>query len=93
MTDRSSSANRNARGVEQVDFGSGNLLINIPVLSVPGRGMGFNFSLRYNALFWAYVNRANPSGGTLEFWNIEKRGYLTSDGLGWETSLPALKRL
>lgn len=72
-------------GVEQVDVGSGNAMINIPILSLPGRGMGFNFGLNYNALFWIIAEREQP-GGTYKFWNIERRNNLPYNGLGWEDS-------
>jgi len=38
-------------GVEHVDIGSGNLIVDFPIISLPGRHMPFNYGLHYNALF------------------------------------------
>ena len=76
--------------VEHVDIGSGNLVVNIPIVHLRGRGMPFDFALRYNALFWTPGTRTPPGHPTYQFWNIEKRNYLPSVGsvLGWETNQP-----
>src|SRR5947209_15005847 len=44
-------------GVEHVDIGSGNLIVDFPIISLPGRHMPFNYGLRYNALFWTVATR------------------------------------
>src|SRR6266850_4483988 len=37
--------------IERVDPSSGNLIVTLPIASIPGRGMEFNFGLRYDARF------------------------------------------
>src|SRR6476620_8261434 len=71
-------------GVEHVDIGSGNLIVDVPIISLPGRHMPFNYGLRYNALFWTVVSRATPTG-QVNFWGIEKRPYIggINHGLGF----------
>src|SRR5215471_17435067 len=62
--------------VERVQIANGNLVVNIPVESVPGRaGTGFKFGVWYDNRFWTAATR---SGGGVSFqvWNMEKRFYL-----------------
>jgi hypothetical protein len=72
-------------GVEHVDIGSGNLIVDFPIVSLPGRHMAFNYGLRYNALFWAVATRTQTNGQQLHFWNIERRPYIggVNNGLGF----------
>ncbi len=74
-------------GIEHVDATSGDLMVTLPILITPGRGMEYNFSLVYDARFWV----AAPRGGDhpFELWNIEQRGYLPqfTNGL-WATNMP-----
>jgi len=65
--------------VEHVDIGSGNLVVNIPIISLPGRHMPFNYGLRYNALFWTVEVRELPAGEYIG-WTVEARPYI---GLGF----------
>ena len=67
--------------VEHVDVASGNLIVRIPITSVPGRGMGYNFALNYDAMLWAVATRKN-GGVTYQKWNIEKRDWLPAGGIG-----------
>src|SRR5712691_10536433 len=60
--------------VEHVDMASGNLIVNIPFASIPGRGMNYNFGLQYNGLFWVAAPRIS-SFGDREQWKLEDRGY------------------
>ena len=78
-------------GVEHVDIGSGNLIVDVPIISVPGRHMPFNYGLRYNALFWTVATRAT-STGQVRFWNIERRPYVggMDQGLGFTPTQPQL---
>ena len=71
-------------GIEHVDIGTGNLRLDIPIVSLPGRGMPFNFGLRYNALFWMPGFRES-GGGELQAWVTENRQSLA---LGWATNQP-----
>jgi hypothetical protein len=79
-------------GVEHVDIGSGNLIANFPILSLPGRHMPFNYGLRYNALFWTIATRTQPNGQQVHFWSIERRPYIggIDQGLGFTPTLPLL---
>jgi RHS repeat-associated protein len=79
-------------GVEHVDIGSGNLIADFPILSLPGRHMPFNYGLRYNAMFWTIATRTQPNGQQVHFWNIERRPYIggMDQGLGFTPTLPQL---
>src|SRR5437016_5295303 len=76
-------------GIESVDAASGNLMVTIPILSAPGRGMNYNFDLVYDARFWIAATRG--ADRPFELWNIEQRGYLPqfSNGL-WSTNMPRI---
>jgi RHS repeat-associated protein len=78
-------------GAEQVDLASGSLKIRIPIISIKGRGLDYNFTLRYDTAFWATATRFQTGTGYYQKWNIELRNYLssTNPGLGWETNTPS----
>src|SRR5947209_1892915 len=73
--------------IEHVDATSGDLMVTLPILVTPGRGMEYNFSLVYDARFW--VAAARGGDHPFELWNIEQRGYLPqfTNGL-WATNMP-----
>src|SRR6476660_9372178 len=79
-------------GVEHADIGSGNLIMDVPILSLPGRHMPFNYGLRYNALFWTVATRTQPNGQQVHFWNVERRPYVggMDQGLGFTPTQPQL---
>jgi YD repeat-containing protein len=79
-------------GVEHVDIGSGNLIVEVPIVSLPGRHMPFNYGLRYNALFWTVSTRTQTNGQPVHSWAIERRPYIGGDnqGLGFTPTLPQL---
>src|SRR5437867_8079670 len=71
-------------GAEHVDIGSGNLIVDVPIVSIPGRHMPFNYGLRYNALFWTVASRTQTNGQVMYFWSVERRPYLGgAQGLGF----------
>lgn len=73
--------------VEHVDIAGGNLVVNIPILHSPGRGMNYNFDLTWDARFWVEATRGGAS--PFELWNIEQRGYLPQFNNGlWATNMP-----
>ena len=43
--------------IERVDIAIGNLIVRIPLVSIPGRGMEFNFFFRYDAMYWTAAKR------------------------------------
>jgi len=55
--------------IEHVDLTSGNLLVNIPIAHVPGRGMDFDFSLRYDSRILVVATRATQS------WQVQRANY------------------
>jgi len=66
---------------ERVQIANGNLVVNIPIISVPGRGSNaFTFGIWYDNRFWTAASRTIPSGATFQFWNMEKRFYLAAQG-------------
>jgi hypothetical protein len=68
--------------VDQVGVENGNLTINIPIVSVKGRGMTYNFGLRYGSAFWAVPNPSKP------VWTVSAGNYLPGHVVGWETNQP-----
>src|SRR6476660_6987611 len=79
-------------GVEHVDLGSGNLIVDVPIISLPGRHMPFNYGLRYNALFWTVASRTQANGSLQYHWAVERRPYLggLDTGLGFTPTLPQI---
>ena len=77
---------------EHVDALSGNLIVTIPIVTVPGRGMDFNFQLRYDARFLVSAERGTASA-KIEIWNVEKRPNLISGGLGWTPNQPYVTKV
>lgn len=69
---------------EQVDLASGNLIINIPFVNVPGRKMSFRYGLRYDARFLMMVG----FGANTKQWQIERKPWLTADMVGWTSTQP-----
>jgi RHS repeat-associated protein len=69
--------------IEHVDLASGNLIVTIPFVSVPGRKMSFDFGIRYDARFWIVQNLPNGGIGGTYAWNPEMRNWLTSNTIGW----------
>ena len=74
---------------EHVELSSGNLIVTIPFLSVPGRGMSFDYGIRYDAAYWVIQNL---SGGAPMYWNPEMRNWLTNSTLGWTSTQPYMTR-
>src|SRR5689334_15995826 len=74
--------------IDSVDVVSGNLTINVPIVSVPTRGSSFNFGLRYDARFLFLSDRV-VSGHIYRSWKVERRAYTVTNGL-WETNTPRL---
>ena len=68
---------------EHIELSNGNLIITIPIVSVPGRKLDFDYALRYDAAFWI------PEGyQTTGVWKPEQRNWLTQNTLGWTTNQP-----
>jgi len=73
--------------IEQVELATGGLSVHIPLISVPGRRMNYTFGLRFDPTFWTTtVIQGKPE------YDIERRNYIKSDVLGWETNQPYLYR-
>jgi RHS repeat-associated protein len=75
-----------------VDIGSGNLILDVPIISLPGRHMPFNYGLRYNALFWTVATRTQTNGSPRYYWSVERRPYIggLNNGLGFTPTQPQL---
>jgi YD repeat-containing protein len=74
--------------IERVDVSSGNLIVTIPITSVPGRGMNLGFGLRYDARFLVVKTFANPPA---ELWRGEGYGAWLGTNqsihpIGWTTN-------
>src|SRR5438445_4492006 len=78
--------------IERVDVSSGNLIVTNPIASIPGRGMSFNFPLRYDARFWVTATRTDGNGHPYQIWNVSQDPWLGSGsaGLGWTTNQPSI---
>lgn len=74
--------------VEKVDIATGNLTLHIPLVSVPGRGMGYAFSLEYDARFLVVASRS-MTPAQYHKWNVEHRNYFpaVNEGL-WFVRTP-----
>ncbi|MFN8007240.1 MAG: RHS repeat-associated core domain-containing protein [Terriglobia bacterium] len=75
--------------VEKVDILTGNLIVNIPFVSKPGRGMGSNVGIYYNALLWRSAPRVNM-GIPIFVWTPEEREGIA---LGWNETRPRLSKI
>jgi RHS repeat-associated protein len=74
--------------VERVDIATGHLSISIPFVSLPGRRTNYDLGIRYESGFWSAAAR---NVQTLQYlWKIEKRPYVTTNGLGWSITQPYL---
>src|SRR5262249_51253736 len=62
--------------IEHVDVSSGNLIIHIPLTTVKGRGMDFNFGLNYDARFWVVGARQPAGQPASNVWNVVIGNYL-----------------
>jgi RHS repeat-associated protein len=73
---------------ESVDIGSGNLTFTLPIASLPGRGLPYNFQLRFSGLMWITSVR-QIAGAPTATWTAEKRPYLYFNGIpawGWQAN-------
>jgi hypothetical protein len=76
-------------GIEHVEATTGNLVIDIPILDLPGRGMNYSFHVKWDARFWVAATRGGSQ--PFEMWNIEERGYLPQFNNGlWSTNMPRI---
>ena len=69
--------------VEHVELATGNLIINIPFVSLPGRKLNYEYGIRYDASFWTSEVQAG--------YNLtvpEQRNWLTPTVLGWTSNQP-----
>jgi YD repeat-containing protein len=64
--------------VEHVELASGNLIVTIPFVSVPGRKMLFDYGIRYDARMWNMRTFSN-----ITYWQPDERNWLTPTTLGW----------
>lgn len=44
------------RGFDSINLGNNNIRFTIPIVSTPGRGLGFNYAIQYEGLIWNPVN-------------------------------------
>ena len=73
---------------DRVNLGNLNVEFAIPILSKPGRGIPFNFSLVYNSSVWAISSgKWVPAGGTVFGWQGTE-GTFTPVISYWETFIP-----
>ncbi|MGD0446173.1 MAG: hypothetical protein ABSA39_19745 [Edaphobacter sp.] len=70
---------------ERVEFATGNLLVNIPIVSVPGRKLSFNFGLQYDARYWT-IGQVSTGNTLFSYWKPELRNWITSNSIGWITT-------
>jgi RHS repeat-associated protein len=77
--------------IEKLDMIGGTPLLRLPILHLPGRKMGYDFDLIWDARFLVTVQRTPPGAAPFEFWNIEQRGYLPQFDQGlWSSNLPRI---
>ena len=63
---------------EHIDLASGNLIVTIPFVNVPGRHLDFDYGIRYDARFWITQHLTNT-------YNFEPdyNAWLTPNVIGW----------
>lgn len=64
--------------IEHVEPATGNLIVRIPFVDIPGRKNKFSFGLNYDAAFLTSSQRASAW-----LWLPEQRNWLTTTALGW----------
>ncbi len=75
--------------IERVDLSTGNLIVEIPILAVPGRSMDLDLKLRYNALYWLPATRVDIWGNYRQEWKTEQRDTFA---LGWQENRASFTR-
>jgi RHS repeat-associated protein len=77
-------------GAGNVNLTNGNLSLEIPLISLPGRaGNTYNLSLQYDSKNWVPHYTINGPIDITYQWQIEKRDVQTGD-LGWHLSTPTV---
>ncbi|MGE5110967.1 MAG: RHS repeat domain-containing protein [Acidobacteriaceae bacterium] len=79
---------------ENIDLATGNLNLQIPLVSIPGRnGHNFNIGIEYDSKTF-YVTGTNGGTGTYWYWDRVRRDTspLDASKLGWRWMLPVLTR-
>jgi RHS repeat-associated protein len=73
-----------------VNLSNGNLSLNIPIVSLPGRnGMDFNLSVQYDSKIWTPSAQFVNGTDIIYQWNSEKRTNPMGD-LGWRLTVPGV---
>ncbi len=74
--------------IDSVSLQNGNLALNIPLLSLDGRGIDAGISLIYNSRIWLWKDAIKP--GMPSVCRLLSQGY---DGLpaGWQLNIPKMK--
>src|SRR6266403_5881549 len=73
-----------------VSLSNGNLNLNIPIVSLPGRnGHNFVLALQYDSKIWSPSATINTSTDITYQWMAEQRNPAVGD-MGWRLSIPGL---
>jgi YD repeat-containing protein len=73
-----------------VNLSNGNLNLNIPIVSLPGRnGHNFGLALQYDSKIWSPSATVNTSTDITYQWMAEQRNPAVGD-MGWRLSIPGL---
>jgi RHS repeat-associated protein len=77
---------------ENIGLANGNLNLQVPLLSLPGRN-GLNLALVYDSKIWQLHGVYNPTTGDSTYsWDYEERlPWVDSTHLGWRLNLPVLE--
>jgi RHS repeat-associated protein len=71
-----------------VNLANGNLSLNIPLVTLPGRnGLNFTLALQYNSKVWSPSSRVIDANNISYQWKSESHKWDVGD-LGWRLSLP-----
>src|SRR5262245_3165914 len=65
--------------IEHVDVASGTLSVQIPIVSIPGRGLNSDLYYRFNSNYFLLAPRVDSFGHPYYLWTIEQNS-------GWQTN-------
>jgi hypothetical protein len=71
--------------IEHVQLASGSVEVRLPFIGIPGRGMSFNYGIRYDSDFWSQY----PDGTSFASrWQPAQKNWLQPTVVGWTSTEP-----
>jgi YD repeat-containing protein len=72
---------------ENINLSNGNLSLDIPLLALPGRGLGLNLSVQYNSKIWSPHATWGSGSDLIYHWQYENANI---GQLGWNLNIPTI---